>query len=418
MIFLDIPNLNMLRDSFNNSEKNKYPLLNIILNDMNDIEFLQRIPIINKFSNIMIDFLSYKKTKDECLSSSLLNEKENMMNDCIQTNDNFNKIIYNYITNYNFLLEKLNKTNNKINENNYWNYNLDYFIIRDDNNRNCLLEIYQEFIEKQNNFISEIMDNEIHKKYLENINEIYIQDAKEMEIPKLCSDEKLIKIIINNSYKEFNFNENMEYKGNEKSFFFDFDKIEKNLGENILFGIKRFINLNIGIRKTIYKNEINYDIHNIDILYYFKKKYKKYLLLEENEEKDIINSIIKNKTRYKKEDFFLSLKFLMHYILSKNLKNDDNIFDIIKSMPVANFNPIQTEQYILIKTFFEIKDNKYIENNQNNIQNNNQLNQNNGDDDDDDFFELANTPMNNTGNNYTVDKLISIYQIMKEELNK
>ena len=160
----------------------------------------------------------------------------------------------------------------------------------------------------------------------------------------------------------------------------------------MLLGIKKFINLNTGIRKMIYKDESIDDIGNIDMLYYFNMNYKE-KPLEESEEKDITDSIIQMQNKFKKDDILLSFKFLMYYILSKNLKKDDFIFDQINRMPIANFNEIQKEQYKIIKTFFGVEEDSFKE-----------------DEEEEDNIEQANNL-----DKLTVDKLISIYKIMKEK---
>ena len=318
------------------------------------------------------------------------------MNNYPLTNDEFNKIINNYINDYNSLVEE----KNKLDQNSYENYTLNYFIIRDGNNKNNLLEIYKNFVEKQNEFISKIVKNEIHKAYLDNIDEIYIQEAKEMDIPKLLSNEKLIKIIINSSYKEYAFdsNNNIIYNDNIKKIIFDYEKIEKYLGENILTGIKKFKNFDKAIKTIKYKDENNIDIDS-DILYDFQKKYGNESL-EENEKQEIL-SFIKNQNKSNKEDLLLSLQLLMHYILSIASKEDDDILDIIKNMPAEKYNEIQKKQFSLIKSFFE-KDK---------VDNGNII------DDYDYIFDQMNNN-DNSLNNYTVKKLVSIYEKFKEELEK
>jgi hypothetical protein len=397
IILSEIPNIKLLKNEFNNKiEKNKYPLLNIILNDKSEIELLQKIPQINTFSNIIMNYLNYKITKEEIEKISIKTEKEKIMNmnNYPLTNDKFNEIINNYIKDYNSLAEEKNKLDKNI----YENYTLDYFIIRNENNKNNLLEIYKNFIEKQNEFISKIMKNEIHKTYLDNIEEIYIQEAKEMDIPKLLLNEKLIKIIINSSYKEYTFDSNNKiiYNDNIKKIIFDYDKIEKNLGENILIGIKKFKSFDKGITTIKYKDENNIDIDN-DILYDFQKKYGKELL-EENEKQEIFN-FIQNQNESNKEDLLLSLQFLMYYILSILSKKDDDIFDIINNMQIENYNEIQKKQYSLIKSFFE---------------------KGRGDNDNLDVDDLLDQMNNNDNslNNFTVKKLVGIYEKFKEELEK
>ena len=398
IILSEIPNIKLLKNQFNNNiEKDKYPLLNIILNDKSEIELLQKIPQINTFSNIIMNYLNYKITKEEISKISIKTEKENIMNmeNYPLTNDKFNEIINNYIKDYNSLVEE----KNKIEQNSYENYTLDYFIIRDGNNKNNLLEIYKNFVEKQNEFISKIEKNEIHKAYLDNIEEIYIQEAKEMDIPKLLSNEKLIKIIINSSYKEYGFDSNI-YNDNIKKIIFDYEKIEKYLGENILMGIKKFKSFDKGITTIKYKGENNIDIDS-DILYDFQKKYGKELL-EENEIQEILN-FIQNQNESNKEDLFLSLQLLMYHILSITSKEDDDILYIINNMPIESYNEIQKKQYFLIKSFFE------------------KGSVDNGDAGDDENYDDLLEQMNNNDNslnNYTVKKLFSIYEKFKEELEK
>ena len=328
-----------MKNEFNNNiEKDKYPLLNIILNDKKEIELLEKIPQINTFSNIIMNYLNYKKTKEEIEKISIKTEKEKIMNmnNYPLTNDEFNKIINNYINVYNSLVEE----KNKLDQNSYENYTLDYFIIRDGNNKNNLLEIYKNFVEKQNEFISKIAKNEIHKVYLDNIDEIYIQEAKEMDIPKLLSNEKFIKIIINSSYKEYCFdsNNNIIYNDNIKKIIFDYEKIEKYLGENILTGIKKFKNFDKAIKTIKYKDENNIDIDS-DILYDFQKKYRNELL-EENEKQEILN-FIQNQNESNKKDLLLSLQLLMYHILSIESKEDDDILVIINNMTIESYNEIQ-----------------------------------------------------------------------------
>ena len=281
----------------------------------------------------------------------------------------------------------------KINENNYEELTLDYFLLDNSVTKNSLVEIYVDFIKKQNEFLSNIEKSKIHESYLKNIKKIYIQEAEESDIIKVLDNEKYIEIIINNCYKKYNFDEkqNIKYDEDYKKIYFNYDEIEKKLGENILHGIKRFIEHPFGLRVMKYKDEIYNDINN-DILYDFQNKYNQNKL-EENEKRNI-TEFIEKKNKKESYSFLLSLQFLMLDILSKSyyLKNDNDIYDdVITKMPIANFDQSQKEYFYLVNSFFEKKE-----------------------DNDDDILSQMNDNNNDNVNKYTIDKLFEIYEISKE----
>ena len=374
--------------------------MNIILNNTQFVEFelLQKIPSINYFSNIVLNHLNYKKTKEEINKIKLKEEKEQLIKDSfLLPGKDTDKLIKQYIKDYFSLIK--DKNNVELDENNFENYPLDYFIIVG-NDKNYLLEIYNNFIQAHNTFISTIEKSKIHED-LKIIDEIYIQDAKESDIPKY-SENKLIEIIINNS--EINFDENNNIKFDD-NYICDYDEIEKNLGKIMYSGIKKFISRDIGIRKFKYKDEYYNDL-NDDILYDFKKKYMKNELakneLSENEltekDKEKIEKYMEEKKKEECKSFLLSLQFLMHHILSNQdyLKNEDDIYnEVIDKMPIANLEQSQKQYYELIKSFFYSK--KDI-------------------DDEEDLLEQMN---NDTSiENYTIEKLYYIFLKAKKIYDK
>ena len=391
MLFSEYSSIKLLKYKFNKEEENKisYPLLNIVLNNPQIIELLQNIPSINAFSNKILNYLNYQKTKEEIKTLILSKEKENIIKYFLSNEYEYNNIIDNYVNSYNLLVKDKDK---KLDNNDLSKYSLDFFIISNDKNE--LLEIYKSFIKYQNDLINILL--KIDKNLLKNINEIYVQDATNEDIPKLCSEDELIEIIMNNSYKEYNFdkNSNIKYDDNYRNIIFNYAEIEKNLVNNICLGIKKFIESEIGIKKIIYKDETYTDINN-DILIDFQKKYGK-TKLEESEEKKIKN-ILENKD--KKESFLLSLQFLMLNILSLSreleLKGKDYINDIIKKIPIANLDLTQKEFYNIITKFFE--------------------EENNNDDNDDDIFSQMNDNTNESIS-FSIDKLYNIYENAKNYL--
>ena len=321
-------------------------------------------------------------------------KKKNIINNSTLSNNSFSDVIKIYIQNYNSLIK--DKNNKEIDENNFENYPLDYFVISN-NDKNSLLEIYNDFIQRQNEFISTIKKSKIHENFLKNIDEIYVQDANESDIPKLCSEAKLIEIILTNAYKEYNFdkNNNIKYDNCYRKIIFNYDKIEKTLGNNIYSGIKKFIPSNIGVRKMKYKDEKYNEIDN-DILYDFQKKYEK-AELNENEKQNI-QKFLENKNKNYCYSFLISMQFFMIYILSKSsvFKKEDDLFrDVIEKMPLANMDKTQKEDNNIMKSFLEF------------TKNSSKI-------DDDDILALMNMENEANSINYSINKLLNIFEIANE----
>ena len=301
-------------------------------------------------------------------------------------------------------------TDEELDINNILNYPLNYFVVINNKN-NRLLEIYKDFIQLQNEFISTIEKCKIHENLFKDIDEIYVQDANEKNIPKLLSEDKLFEIILAHSYKEYNFDEkkNIRYDENYKTIVFNYEEIEKNLGKNMIFSIKKFIQSD-GIRTIIFKDECYDDINN-DILYDFQKNFKK-KELDKNEEQNI-EKFMENKNKKQCFSFLLSLQFLMLNILyrGQELKNDDDIYtNIIEKVPWANLDQNEENHYSLVKSFFEFGKDKNIHNFEESI-------------DDDEYFlnEAQETIETGYKNSIiTIDKLFNIYENAKKiyELKK
>ena len=155
-------------------------------------------------------------------------------------------------------------------------------------------------IEYQNEFLLNISKKKEYETYIKNIEEIYIQDANDNDVPRL-NEKKLLDVIINYSFLE------------NKETNFNFDMIEKKLIEETIPGIKKFISGDLAIRQIIYKGKFN--TLNNDILYDFQKKMKSKILNKKQEE--IILGKIKGKTKNELLPLLLSIQSLMIFILSK-----------------------------------------------------------------------------------------------------
>ena len=68
------PNIDMLKDNFKNINDGvkKYPIINKILNEYNEIELLQSIPILNKVNNSFCQYYSYNIERKEAKEKSII----------------------------------------------------------------------------------------------------------------------------------------------------------------------------------------------------------------------------------------------------------------------------------------------------------------------------------------------------------
>ena len=211
---------------------------------------------------------------------------------------------------------------------------------------------YQSFISWQNGFLQPIIESVKGNKqlefYLKNLtNKIPVQDAKEGNI--LFSNKIDLEEIIGQYSKRdiFKENENINYL-NYNSFIYDFDSIEKELGEKILPGICMFEEDSLIFVSFLYED-------NNELFSNFLKKYPQEELKEE-ERKIIIECMKNNYTnnyQYTPKEFLNSFHLLFFY-LNNNIYNPlETINNMLSSMP----------GYIKIsedcKNFFENKDKEF-----------------------------------------------------------
>ena len=387
-ICYEIPTVKLLKERI---DPNKNPLLNISLINKDKIYKLNKIPFINKLTNIMLEFLNYKKSKDE-IKNKLKDEKE------IIEISNFKSLMEDYIKNYNSLIEDSKLTNN-----NYENYSLDYFIIDKNNDKNSLYKIYKDFIINQNNFIESLNNNNSKElnEFFQNIEIIYVQDANEADIPKIIDEDKVFETIIKNGFIKYSLDSNNDE--NFKKVDFDIDRIEKILIYDNLFQIKKFYPEEYGIRSLKYIGEVYEDI-NDDIINDYRKQFNKKTISEKEQQSiiDFVNELSK-KDNY---ELLLSLQYLMIHILSLSTKSssyltdDKDIKDIVKLIPQAN----AWIKFDLLKKVFNIKE---------------EGDGNNGEKKEIDPFDFDfmaafnNNIETQKENNYKLNQLISIFDICK-----
>ena len=320
--------------------KIKYPLLaNYINNDIDQLNLLKYLPDFNKFVNFMIDTYSYKISREE--ASKRILEDEDIYRDNQQ---NFQKIfksfknIWKKLKPYATKFESRNEMPSiDLNE----NKSLAYFL-NDDGEIGKGMYIaaaYEYFIDLQNNFLDKLIEplkqNGILHHYVKNFEKtIDIQKAKKTEV---LNFDKINSIFIRTIYdncKRNIFNEeynNINFR-NYKQYIYDFDSIEKYLGDILLPGIVKFNDINT--LKFVTFNYEGFRGNKSNILYDFSLKYKQKPLSLEN--KQAIYDSIKDNLQDKRVDLskiLFSIQLLIYY-LTQDVKNEkDDIKKIIDDLP-------------------------------------------------------------------------------------
>ena len=367
-----LPNKDNFINKFNSNitNKNKYPITNLIINHrmfIKRLQLLQYLPVINEICNDMIKYCSYQYSREEAKQIKIENEikepnKKNLIEQFYVIYEKLRPQIKK------FDCHDLNKGFNNLRSESY----LSNFCV-DTNEVNygmIIAGIYQKMIEIQNSFINIIINssNERLKNYANLfIIKIMIQDCNKDEIIKLPlfdddidnknkeenklnndmdnnddnDKEKIniMKIIIDNSY--YYDNNYMEY---------NFDSIEDTLASLILPKIKRFYSPQDSekyLRTVVYQ----YEGFRGNITEYLEKYQQR--KLTEVELNIVINFIINQKNQnFDMKSFLFSLQILIDIILSNNYKKNESLYKVIMNIKdnsniflIKNFfNKIKTEE--------------------------------------------------------------------------
>ena len=230
-------------------QKPKYPLVNQLLQDFQGVKKLKYLPQFNEFTNYMVEYYSFKISRDDARKRILKEEK-------VLQEKGFDKKFKNFLSAWNEIKVEAKKykcrpemqvKNLDINE------KLIYFL------NDCgelgfgmyLAAACQNFIEWQNTFLQPIVDanafNGILHNYVDTIQKkIPVQDAKPGQILLLeqrfgnTRYANLNDIIYSFSQRHiFNENGTINYS-DYNSFEYDYDAIEEELGKIILPGVCLF----------------------------------------------------------------------------------------------------------------------------------------------------------------------------------
>ena len=179
---------------FNSKSKNKdkYPILNSIINGdtiHDHIKLMKYLPLINKLCNYMINFVSFKYSREEAKASLVSKE--------INDQEIINLIINKFIPAYEIIRPYITQEGCHEFGNNYMKIDPNKVVLSDlcvDSGEMgfglVLFAMYKEMATWQNNFINEVINSENiqlkNYKYLFN-SKIMIQDCTEEQILDLPS---------------------------------------------------------------------------------------------------------------------------------------------------------------------------------------------------------------------------------------
>ena len=322
-----LPEINDFEKDFKSLEENKevYPIINFFLDKNSNIKYLSYLPTINKLCNHVINYCSYRFSREEAKVKLIKNEikiDDKLIDDFIDIYNKLRPIIKMYEC-HEFKDKNGNLYFNDLrNEQILSNFCVD---IGEFNYGMVLASLYKEMINWQNQFINIVLNskNKYHNNYSDLFKQkIMIQDCNENDIVKFPSNDIINEIIVKNSCQK-----------NYGIIYYDFNLIEEELASIILPSIKKFYSDKDDnyLRYVIYQYE-GFRGNKSNIITNFIEKYSVREL--NNEELRIILNF-KNKYEKKEEkkmiNILFSLQILIDIILEKNYNKNDLLSKIIEN---------------------------------------------------------------------------------------
>ena len=288
---------------------------------------MKYIPKINKLCNYMINFVSFKYSREEAKSILVKDEiKEEDFTNTLQEFIQIYKKIRPYIKQqgcheFGKLFLEMKEESILLSDLCVDSGEMGFGLV--------LYAIYEEMIGWQNNFINEVINSENIqiKNYKDLFNsKIMIQDCENdqiLNLPKFDSeitlrndkDATLFEMIVDNSHRK------------ESEVIYNFEEIEEELASFILPKIKGF---KPEIRKVIYQYECLIGERS-SLIINFRDKYQ-LKELTEIELNAIVCYILKNKNnnKFDKKKFLFSLQFLIATILDESPSMSETLLSILE----------------------------------------------------------------------------------------
>ena len=356
--YTEYPGEKHIRSLIRNN-KEKYPLIDAYLNrNKFDLEFLGKLPLFNKFHNLLLNKYSSKITRFNAEKKILKDE------DIYKENP---KLSEDFIILWNNIKEEESPQLNS-------SMPLSKFFI--DNENKYFINIYNRFISFQNKILEPLINKKIIKAILPETykEKVPVQNISENEIItfKLEKEYKSFdNLILNYSLRNiFNLKDNTINYSNYNRYNINIDEIEEILTNSFLNSKKLFSN---DIKRIIYKNDFYYNkilsnfIKNKNQLEELKDDDKKYIIsfYSEKLNKDLkqslsflkeignlIEQIVENDIDEKNinriigsSDKLKNLKFIKHFF-SFNVKDKfkvDKLYNIILFFEKIIFGQIKIE---------------------------------------------------------------------------
>ena len=317
----------------------KYPVLSYYIREDNPEKFLIKyLPEFNNFCNYMIDYYSYKISREDATKKILTTEEiyiHNKQNfkEKFNTFKNIWKELRPYATKYGCRdeMKPIDLTED---------LPIAYFL--NDNGDigkgMYIAAAYENFIEWQNNFLDSLIENTGQSK---NLKKYVVNIGKKIDVQKAGKKEVIDFDLINKNFMEriydnckkniFINNKNINYM-NYKQLIYDFDAIEKYLEDNILPDKVKFNSFEKLKFVTFYFEGFRGD--KSSVLIDFNDKYKQ-IPLDINKKK-VIYDIIKtkfNKDNNKILNIFFSIQLLIYYFTLEQKDEEDDIGILIDDLP-------------------------------------------------------------------------------------
>ena len=318
--------------------KKEYPLLYKYLKEKkkdSNVNKLICLNTFNEFSNYMIEYYSFKISREEAKSINL-NDSE------IYKEPGFKNKSKAFLNSWNKIKSKAIKYKDypKMEEKELSEEDKLIYFLNDDSEQGFGMYIaaaYQNFINWQNEFLEHIIKNASNKEYfnwyLDNMKKrIPIHDACSNQIINLKNclegtyDDFKDLLNIYSRRKIFNKNGSINYS-NYNIFEYDFSTIEEELANLILPG------------KCLFEKENDYFVTfwgegfnggKSNILQAFCKKQKQ-LDLGDDEKNAIIEYFRGNKIEPK--NFFISMQLIIFYLINNDFDKNEEIINIIEKIP-------------------------------------------------------------------------------------
>lgn len=331
-------------------DKNKYSLTYQLLSDKKDFLILKYLPIFNDFINYMNKKYSFKITREEA-------HKRKLKEEIIFKNPEFNSKFNNFIQIWKeikYYAIKYKCTNElPIKDLSAEDY-LSYFLndVSEYGYGMYLASICQSFIELQNSFLKNIIENNTSQenilyKYINDLkNKIGVNEANNNQILlikerfKKSGYKNIDEIIYKYSERNIDIKNNKINYNEYNNFIYNYDKIENELGKIILPGIQMFKNED-DLELIIFWGE-GFKGKRSQILIEFNMKYSQNEI--NSDEKNIIMKYIKEKLNANKniiKEYFALFQMLIIDLTTKKIININTpLIPIIKTLSLKyEFNP-------------------------------------------------------------------------------